>query len=249
VRPLTDSRFARQEVGMPGQYFGKYTGIVQDNRDDQTLGRLKVSVPAIFPEEETVWASPALPYGYFFVPENGTKVYVEFEGGDQAYPLWTAVQYVQGEWAAEAEADPPQLRVLKTAAGHLLIFDDKAGSIELRDGVNGHTLLLDGSGIAVTDGVNGHTITLAAGKVTVEASGGSLELKAGTSRAELSAGSVTVDAGPGSVTVSGTMITIGSAGTVKLGAGAMPALRAGDVGVGNLGAPVTLVPTNVQVLV
>lgn len=69
---------------MPETCFGKYTGIVKDNRDDQKLGHLKVFVPAIFPaddEEDVVIARPALPYGFYFVPEKDAKVWVEFEGG------------------------------------------------------------------------------------------------------------------------------------------------------------------------
>ena len=233
---------------MAEQYFGKYTGVVKENKDPKKLGHLQVSVPAIFPEDETVEAAPALPFGYFFVPEKGAKVYVEFEGGDSGYPLWTAVQYIQGEWAAEAEADPPQLRVVKTVAGHLLIFDDKENKVELRDGANGHSVVLDASGIAIKDGANGHSVTLAAGKVTVEAAAGAtLELKAGTSKVDLAPGQVTVDAGPGQVNVSGATVTV-SGGLVRLGAGGAPVLHAGDMGIGNLGAPVVPIPTQFTVL-
>jgi hypothetical protein len=154
---------------MPGQYFGKYTGIVKDNSDPEKLGHLKVTVPAIFPEDEEMVAVPALPYGFFFVPETDTKVWVEFEGGDPGYPLWTGVQYVKGDWAKEAEADPPTLRVVKTPGGHLLIFDDDAGSIELRLGDADTSLVLDDSGIALKDG-NGNKITFASGGITIESS-------------------------------------------------------------------------------
>lgn len=112
---------------MPDLYFGKYTGIVTDNRDDQNLGQIKVSAPAIFPPDEHVIARPALPYGVFFVPEVGAKVWVEFEGGDTGLPLWTGVQYVAGEWAEEARLSPPQRRVIKSASGHVMIFSDKNG--------------------------------------------------------------------------------------------------------------------------
>ena len=158
---------------MPGQYFGKYTGIVKDNRDDEKLGQLQVSVPAIFPEEELMPARAALPYGFFFVPENGAKVWVEFEGGDPGLPIWTGIQYVAGEWATEAEADPPQKRVIKTAAGHLLIFRDKddEASIEINDGVNKHTIVLNKDGIEIKDGANNHSIKLASDGITLESAG------------------------------------------------------------------------------
>lgn len=109
---------------MPDKYFGKYTGIVTDNRDSQQLGELVVSVPSIFPND-TVKARPALPFGFYFVPELGAKVWIEFEGGDSELPLWTGLQYVPGEWPVEAQANPPQRRTIKTASGHFIRFNDK----------------------------------------------------------------------------------------------------------------------------
>ena len=116
---------------MPEKYFAKYTGIVRDNRDPQSLGQLRVSVPSIFPADELMTARAALPFGIFFVPENGSKVWVEFEGGNPGLPLWTGVQYVAGEWAPEAAVSPPERRVIKTAAGHALSFVDAAGQERL----------------------------------------------------------------------------------------------------------------------
>jgi len=147
---------------MPDKYFGKYTGIVKDNRDSQKLGQLQVSVPAIFPEEELMTARPALPYGFFFVPEVNAKVWVEFEGGESGLPLWTGIQYVSGEWPGEAAVDPPEKRVVKTAAGHYVIFNDKSDEqgIEIKDGSNQHTIKLDKDGIEINDGANKHTVKL-----------------------------------------------------------------------------------------
>lgn len=220
---------------MPGKHFGKYTGIVKDNRDDQNLGQLQVSVPAIFPPDELVAARPALPYGFFFVPENGAKVWVEFEGGDLGLPLWTGVQYVPGEWASEAAVNPPQKRVIKTAAGHLIVLNDKSGKegIEIQDGVNGHVITLNQQGIQVQDGVNQHSLTLDASGIAVEAATGA--------KVQLTAAGVTVDAGALIVEVKGSL--------VKLGPGTLPVIRLTDQGIGNLGAPVPItITTNTQVL-
>lgn len=220
---------------MPELYFGKYTGIVKDNRDAQKLGQITVSVPAIFPPEELMMARAALPYGVFFVPENETKVWVEFDGGDTGLPIWSGAQYVAGEWPAEAAADPPTKRVVKTKAGHLLIFDDTAGSetVEIRDGANGHVITLDASGIAIKDGVNQHQLTLDGTGVTIQAVSGA--------KLQLTNAGVTLDAGPLPVSVTGAL--------VRLGPGALPVIRVGDMGIGNLGAPVPItVTTNTQVL-
>lgn len=235
-------------------HFGKYTGIVKDNRDDQNLGQLKVSVPAIFQPDDLVTVRPALPYGFFFVPENGAKVWVEFEGGDPGLPLWTGVQYVPGEWPDEAKANPPQKRVIKTAAGHLIIFDDKDGEagIEIKDGVNGHDIKLNNQGISVNDGVNNHSITCDSTGVTVKTQSGAkvqmtssgTVIDSGTptgSKVELTPSGVAVEGGQGIVTVTGNLI--------QLGPGVLPVIRVGDSGIGNLGAPVVMaVTTNTKVL-
>lgn len=256
---------------MPGQYFGKYTGIVKDNRDDQNLGQLQVSVPAIFPPDDVVVARAALPYGYFFVPENNAKVWVEFEGGEPGLPLWTGVQYVPGEWPDEAKANPPQKRVIKTAAGHLIIFDDKDGEagIEIKDGVNGHDIKLNQDGISVKDGVNNHEIDLTKqgisvkdgvnqNNLTLDSSG--VKVDAGTgakvelaatgvtvdsgsgAKVEVTAAGVNVDGGPGIVSVTGSVIKLSQSA-------ALPIIRITDQGIGNLGAPVVLIgPGNPTVL-
>ena len=109
---------------MMEKYFGKYSGIVVDNRDDQRLGQLQVSVPAIFPADDAIVARPALPYGVYFVPEVDAKVWIEFEGGDPGLPIWTGLQSVPGEWPQEADVSPPAKRVIKTASGQLIILND-----------------------------------------------------------------------------------------------------------------------------
>lgn len=248
-------------------YFGKYTGIVQDNRDARQHGRLKVTVPAVF-HGDVVTARAALPYGFFFVPENDTKVWVEFEGGDSRLPLWTGVQYLPEEWAEEAAENPPQKRVIKTPSGHVIVFNDIEGeeSIEITDGVNSHVITLNADGISISDGVNSHTVTLTSdgvtlsgsdgGSVTVSdgvqaqsSSGASLEVGSTVSaqvasgaKIEITDGQVTIDAGAGVLSLAGSMITLNN--------GALPIVRLTDQGVGNMGAPVPIVigPGNPTVL-
>jgi hypothetical protein len=241
-----------------GQYFGKYSGIVKDNRDAEKLGKVKVSVPAIFPPDELMDARPALPFGWFYVPENDTPVWVEFEGGDATLPLWTGVQAVSGKYAAELDLDPPQKRALKTPAGHLILFDDKSGeeSIKIVEAVHEHEIVLDKDGITVTDGKNKHSLKFDSSGVQATTQSGA--------KLELTSSGVTVDAGSSSLTLKGSSITLDASASVevkgatvnlnsslvKLGsAAAMPVIRIGDSGVGNLGAPVPIIgPGSTQVL-
>lgn len=227
---------------MPGKHFGKYTGLVKDNRDAEKLGQLHVSVPAIFPASEEVLARAALPYGFFFLPEVGAKVWVEFEGGDTGLPIWTGVQYVPGEWPDEA--DPPQRRVIKSmsSVGHLIVLDDRGGSegIQIKDAAHDNVITLDKDGIRIKTGSGGHEVVLKSSGVSITTGGGA--------KVELGAADVTIDNGKGaSVKLVGPVVE--STSLVKLGDGAMPALRFGDTFIGNLGAPVAVVPTNTKVLI
>lgn len=147
---------------MADKYFGKYSGIVRENADDEKRGHLRVTVPSIFPEDVLMKARPALPYGLFFVPEVDAKVWVEFEGGDPGLPIWTGLQYVPGEWPGGAENEPPQNRLVRTASGHVILFRDGPDeeAVEIQVGVHGHTITLDREGLKVTDGLNKHELIL-----------------------------------------------------------------------------------------
>src|SRR3954452_8559303 len=85
------------------RYYGKYRGEVVDNDDPDSLGRIKVKVPRLAHDEELGWALPAFPYGgaseqgFFAIPDVGASVWIEFEGGDLSYPIWTGTWYGDGE--------------------------------------------------------------------------------------------------------------------------------------------------------
>jgi uncharacterized protein involved in type VI secretion and phage assembly len=75
---------------MRSHYFGKYRGVVTDNADPNLRGRIKVRVPAVLGDAQA-WALPCVPYagdkvGFFFLPEPGTAVWVEFEGEIRPIP-------------------------------------------------------------------------------------------------------------------------------------------------------------------
>jgi hypothetical protein len=225
------------------QYFGKYSAIVKDNRDADKLGILQVSVPTIFPPDELVPARAALPYGMFFVPENDTRIWVEFEGGDTEFPLWTGVQHIAGTFAPEAAKSPPTVRAFKTPSGHLLIFDDTSGSesVVLTDGKHAHKLTFDKNGVTLTDGANQHVIELTSSAVNIKHG-------KGVAKVTLEAAAVKAEAGPSTLELSASMAKVDGP-TVVLGAGAQPVLHLTDQGVGNLGAPVPItLSTQVKVM-
>jgi uncharacterized protein involved in type VI secretion and phage assembly len=131
------------------RFFGKYRGSVTDV-EDGGRGRIKAKVPAVLGDQATGWCDPCVPYagdqvGIAFLPEVGSGVWIEFEGGDVSYPIWTGCYWREGELPSDAG---PKKKLIQTKAGHQILFDDDAGSVTVTDS-NGNTITLDSSGIAL----------------------------------------------------------------------------------------------------
>ena len=154
-----------------GRYWGKYRGIVTDHDDPDNLGRIKAKVPRLLDDTELGWALPAFAYGgkseqgLFAVPDVDAGVWIEFEGGDLRFPIWTGTWYTSGTLPKSAT---PDQKVLKTRSGHKLVFDDSAGSVAITDS-NNNTITMDASQILVTAG--------AATKIVIDAA--NIEIVAG----------------------------------------------------------------------
>jgi hypothetical protein len=138
-----------------GRYFGKYRGQVSDNNDPDNLGRVKAKVPRLLGDEETGWALPAFIYGgtseqgLFAVPDIGAGVWIEFEGGDLSYPIWSGTWFTRGAIPESAQAGK---KVFKTKSGHKLVFDDGDGkSVEITDS-NGNSVRMDSSTVKIAAG-------------------------------------------------------------------------------------------------
>jgi len=111
-----------------GKFYGKYSGkVTKNDTDTDNMGRIVVKVPSVFGVNAEVAARPCLPYGYFFIPAVGTKVWIEFEAGDTDYPIWVGTWYPQGTTPQPAAIAPPDNRVIQTAAGHTIEIMDKEG--------------------------------------------------------------------------------------------------------------------------
>jgi hypothetical protein len=150
------------------RFWGKYRGIVQDVDDPEGLARLRAYVPEVLDTEVSPWALPCAPYtgadqGLHAVPPVGAGVWIEFEAGDPARPIW-----VGGWWGRDeapkneqGSAPKPPQKTLKSASGLMLALDDDAHTATLSDaqGNNLVTLQVD----------QGQVKVLAATKVVVEA--------------------------------------------------------------------------------
>ena len=90
-------------------FFGKYRGKVENNVDPLQQGRVQVSVPGGARRRaaqlgDAVRAVRRLQVGLFVVPPVGANVWVEFEGGDPDYPIWTGCFWGLGEVPGAAGA-------------------------------------------------------------------------------------------------------------------------------------------------
>ena len=113
------------------QFYGKYRGVVSDVDDPNSMGRLRASVPEVLGEVDSPWALPCAPYsgdgmGIYAVPPVGAGVWIEFEAGDPARPIWAGCwwgtdQLPQNETGAVTR---PAIKIIRTESGTMLTMDD-----------------------------------------------------------------------------------------------------------------------------
>lgn len=169
---MNDQAIAEILERVRNRFYGKYRGTVTDI-EPKTL-RLKAKVPAVLGQQKTGWCMPCVPYagadvGFVFLPEVGSGVWIEFEGGDVSYPIWSGCYWRTDELpAADAK---PQVKAIVTKTGHKLILDDDTGSITITDG-NNNTVILESSGITLERG--GKKIEISDAQVNINS--GSLEV-------------------------------------------------------------------------
>jgi uncharacterized protein involved in type VI secretion and phage assembly len=163
---------ARLAQEVERRYYGKYRGFVVDNEDPEQLGRLKLTVPSVLGDEVvTGWAMPCVPYGgaegqgTLFVPDVDAGVWVEFEEGDLEFPIWVGTFWSKPGGTSElpvphdAEGEPgdvqspPTRKIIRTAKGHTLQFEDADDEemVILVEATHGHRIVMNADGITITD--------------------------------------------------------------------------------------------------
>jgi uncharacterized protein involved in type VI secretion and phage assembly len=152
------------------RFFGKYRGVVTDV--DASTMRVKAAVPSVLPNGGTGWAMPCVPYagpqvGFIMLPEVGSCVWIEFEGGDVSYPIWAGMFWASGDIPSQASAT---VKAVITAGGSIAL-DDNAGSITMTDAQQ-NTVVLDSSGVTSTSGSS----SVAIGASGVNVNSGALEV-------------------------------------------------------------------------
>lgn len=158
------------------QFFGKYRGKVENNIDPLQQGRVQVSVPAVLGDGRLSWAMPCVPFagnsvGLFLVPPTGANVWVEFEGGDPDYPIWSGCFWAPGEVPASPAL--AEMKVWKTATATITINDvPGAGGITIET-TTGARIAISASGIEI---VNGHGASIKLTGPQISLNDGALEV-------------------------------------------------------------------------
>jgi uncharacterized protein involved in type VI secretion and phage assembly len=172
------------------RHYGKYAGTVSDNakpQDGDHRGQIKVQIPGLLEETADgnsnqameVLALPAFHNGFFFVPEVGAQVWVEFVAGDINYPIWSGVFYPDGAPPKAIDASKPKAagqaptldqKIIRTKSGQVVQLDDTSGSEQLviKDEKNGNALTFSSSGIVIEDATNKNKLTFDSSGITIE---------------------------------------------------------------------------------
>jgi hypothetical protein len=141
------------------KHYGKYRGKVLENVDPLFLGRILANVAAV-PGMRMNWCMPCTPYagrsvGFYAIPPIGANVWIEFEGGDTNYPIWSGCFWAEEEVpTGGAELPNPMVKVFKTAFATFVLDDTpEVGGITLECHPESVTVPLsmkfDSSGITI----------------------------------------------------------------------------------------------------
>ena len=158
------------------KHYGKYRGTVINNIDPLQIGRLLVQVPDIGGLIPSSWAMPCFPIagkqmGAYMIPQIGAGVWVEFEQGDQDYPIWSGCWYGSAaEVPALALAGNPVSPsiLLQTGLQNTLVISDlpgPTGGIMIKSTTNA-TLIVNDTGIYIQNG-KGASLVMVGPSVTI----------------------------------------------------------------------------------
>ena len=153
-----------------------------NNVDPLQTGRVQINCPSVLGSGTLSWAMPNVPLsgmqsGIYCVPIVGAKVWVEFEGGDPDYPIYSG-----GFWGTASEVPSLALAglpaspsiVLQTSGQNTISISDVpgAGGLMLR-AASGAMITVNETGITISNG-QGAIITLTG--PTVDINGGALTI-------------------------------------------------------------------------
>jgi uncharacterized protein involved in type VI secretion and phage assembly len=155
---------------MSKTFYGKYRGIVTDNNDPLSMGRIRAQVLDVLGDDESGWALPCVPFagngmGFYAIPDVGARIWIEFEQGDPDYPIWTGCWWGSQDELPD-EASDIQKVVIKTKNGQIIVLDDaETGAITIQT-AGGQKIVMNSESIKIDNGMDA-TIELNGPSVSV----------------------------------------------------------------------------------
>lgn len=169
--------------GMPARaltadvkYYGVAVGVVAEVSDDPALeGRVRLRLPWFDSTMVTDWCRVCQlyagnGYGALWTPEKDDEVLIGFVLGNLLEPIVLGGLYNGVDKPPSSRTRDRNEKLLRTKAGHRIVFDDRAGTV---------TLAVE-SGASVT--LSRSTITLRAQNVEIVADGGDVTVSGRTIR-------------------------------------------------------------------
>jgi uncharacterized protein involved in type VI secretion and phage assembly len=229
---LEEITAARASTGFGGRFYGAYPALVQDVRDPDNQGRVKVALPwSPDPGGSSyqVWARLSTMMagnnqGSWFIPDTNVEVLVIFLGGDVRHPCVIGALW-NGQDAPPQSMDSAGANNIKQICsrnGVVVTMDDTQGaeSLTLQTPGGQKIALQDGPGSILIQDSNGNSIQLNTSGITINTSS---QVTISASQATVTASMVNVNASMAAfsgVTQHDTVITTGIvAATYTPGAG------------------------------
>lgn len=206
-----------------------FIGTVVENRDPSGLERVRVFVPELIGAEVEVeqcpWAIPVHSrvqgmspnVGSFGVPVIGSEVFVEFQQGDPAYPMYWGGVVSKRNHVDLALVNYPARYGMQDARGNYLYVDTAAGDIEI----------FHFSGLKVRIEPTGQVQIQAPSNVNINITGNAT-LQVGGNVDAQATGDMTFNAG-GNFRVSASGIALNSSGDCVSNSGGTFAVQASDI--------------------
>ncbi len=145
------------------RFFGKYRGQVTNIDDPDKLGRIMALVPSVMADVPVGWALPAFPFtgegaGHVMLPAVDAMVWIEFEGGNLDFPIWSGGFFLPGQ---RPSPDTNGAQVIVTQGGHKLVLDDDGGSVSIEHS-GGAKIEMTMTGITLSIGASKMEMSLTA---------------------------------------------------------------------------------------
>jgi uncharacterized protein involved in type VI secretion and phage assembly len=185
-RDVLNSLFAPS--GAENRIYGVVVGVVSNNKDPQSLGRVKVNFPWLSDTDESHWARIVTPMagktmGLFLLPEVGDEVMVAFEHGRMEFPYIVGSVWNGKDTPPETNSDGKNnLRFLKSRSGHIVRLDDTDGNekVEILDKTGKNTIVIDVASNTITVTSEAKINITAKQDIAITSSGGKVAIEGNT---------------------------------------------------------------------